>query len=77
MTCSTLKSQSEGLQQVKSIGKVTASTLLAELPELGKLTRNEAGALAGVAPYNRDSGAMRKLIVLLNQLLKNPEFTLA
>jgi len=103
---------------------------LEELPELGKLTRNEAGALAGVAPYNRDSGAMRgrrtirggrvkvrrvlymaatvaarfnpilqafyqrlvaagkpkklaltavmrQLIVLLNQLLNNPDFTLA
>jgi transposase len=126
----TLKGQSERLQQVKGIGKVTASTLLAELPELGKLSRNEAGALAGVAPYNRDSGAlrgrrtirggrvkvrrvlymaalvatrfnpilksfyqrlvaagkpkkvaltavMRKLIVLLNHLLKNPDFVLA
>lgn len=126
----TLKSQSERLQQVKSIGPVTASTLLAELPELGTLSRNESGALAGVAPYNRDSGAhcgrrtirggrvrvrrvlymaavvatrfnpilkafydrlvkagkpkklaltavMRKLIVLLNHLLKNPQFKLA
>ena len=126
----TLKGQSERLQQVKGIGKVTASTLLAELPELGKLSRNEAGALAGVAPYNRDSGAhrgrrtirggrvkvrrvlymaalvatrfnpilkafyqrlvaagkpkkvaltavMRKLVVLLNHLLKKPEFKLA
>ena len=126
----TLKGHSERMQQVKGIGKVTASTLLAEMPELGKLTRNEAGALAGVAPYNRDSGmhrgrrmirggrvkvrrvlymaatvaarfnpilktfyqrlvtagkakkvaltaVMRKLIILLNQLLKNPEFTLA
>jgi len=126
----TLKAQSERLQQVKGIGQVTASTLLAEMPELGKLSRNEAGALAGVAPYNRDSGVlrgrrtirggrvqvrrvlymaalvaarfnpilkafyqrlladgkpkklaltavMRKLIVLLNHLLKNPEFKLA
>lgn len=126
----TLKAQSERLQQVKSIGPVTASTLLAELPELGTLSRNESGALAGVAPYNRDSGqhcgrrtirggrvrvrrvlymaatvaarfnpilrefyqrllaagkpkklaltaVMRKLIVLLNHLLKNPQFKLA
>jgi len=125
-----LKGQSERLQQVKGIGPVTASTLLAELPELGKLSRNEAGALAGLAPYNCDSGAhrgrrtirggrvkvrrvlymaavvaaryntvlkafysrlvaagkpkkvaltavMRKLVVLLNHLLKNPDFTLA
>ena len=126
----TLKSQSERLQQVKGIGPVTASTLLAELPELGTLSRNESGALAGVAPYNRDSGehrgrrtirggrvkvrrvlymaalvaarynpilkafyqrlvaagkpkkvaitaVMRKLVVLLNHLLKNPDFKLA
>ena len=125
-----LRGQSERLQQVKGIGKVTASTLLAEMPELGQLSRNEAGALAGVAPCNRDSGAfrgrrmirggrvrvrrvlymaatvaarynpilktfyqrlvaagkpkkvaltalMRKLVVLLNHLLKNPDFTLA
>ena len=109
---------------------MTASSILAELPELGKLSRSEAGALAGVAPYNCDSGThrgrrmirggrakvrrvlymaavvasryntvlkafytrlvaagkpkkvaltavMRKLVVLLNHLLKNPTFTLA
>lgn len=125
-----LRGQSERLQQVKGVGKVTAATLLAEFPELGELTSNQAAALAGVAPYNRDSGrhrgrrtisggrlkvrrvlymaalvaarhnpilrafyrrlvaagkpkklaltaVMRKLIVLLNQLLKNPEFSLA
>jgi len=126
----TLKAQCERLQQVKGVGAVTASTLLAEMPELGNLSRKEAGALAGVAPYNRDSGVlrgrrtirggraqvrrvlymaalvaarfnpilkafyqrllaagkpkklaltavMRKLVVLLNLLLKNPQFTLA
>ena len=126
----TLKRQSERLQQVSGIGPVTASTLLAEMPELGTLSRNESAALAGVAPYNRDSGVlkgrrairggrvqvrrvlymaalvavrfnpilkafyqrlvaagkprklaltavMRKLVVLLNHLLKNPEFKLA
>ena len=126
----TLKGQSERLQQVQGVGPVTATTLLAELPELGTLSRNESGALAGVAPYNQDSGAhrgrrtirggrvkvrrvlymaalvasrfnpilktfydrlvaagkpkkvalvavMRKLIVLLNHLLKNPQFKLA
>ena len=126
----TLKGQSARLQQVKGIGPVTASTILAELPELGKLNRSEAGALAGVAPYNCDSGThrgrrmirggrvkvrrvlymaavvasryntvlkafytrlvaagkpkkvaltavMRKLVVLLNHLRKNPTFTLA
>lgn len=125
-----LRGQSERLQQVKGVGKVTASTLLAEMPELGSLSRKQASALAGVAPYNRDSGlhrgrrtirggrlkvrrvlymaatvaarfnpmlcafyqrlvaagkpkkvaltaVMRKLIILLNQLLKNPHFALA
>lgn len=126
----TLRGQSARLQQVKGIGKVTASTILAELPELGKLNRKQVGALAGVAPYNRDSGTlrgrrtirggrikvrrvlymaatvaarfnpilksfyqrlvsagkpkkvaltavMRKLVVLLNHLIKNPQFNLA
>jgi len=126
----TLKSQSERLQQVQGVGPVTATTLLAELPELGTLSRNESAALGGVAPYNNDSGehrgrrtirggrvkvrrvlymaalvatrfnpilktfydrlvaagkpkkvalvaVMRKLIVLLNHVLKNPQFTLA
>jgi transposase len=35
---------------------VVAATMLAEMPELGKLTTQTAAALAGVAPYNRDSG---------------------
>jgi transposase len=38
---------------------VSARTLLAELPELGSLTRRQAAALVGVAPFNRDSGRMR------------------
>ncbi|WP_158277570.1 IS110 family transposase [Opitutus sp. ER46] len=126
----TLRGQNARLQQVKGVGKVTAATVLAELPELGKLNRRQVGALAGVAPYNRDSGnlrgrrtirggrikvrrvlymaatvavrfnpilktfyqrllsvgkpkkvaltaVMRKLIVLLNHLLKDPQFCLA
>jgi transposase len=126
----TLKQQSERMQEMKGIGQGTVSTLLAEIPELGTLSRNEAGALAGLTPYNRDSGqlrsrrtiggcrvrlrrilymaateaarfnpilktfyqwlvaagkpqklaltaVMRNLIVLINHLLKNPEFTLA
>lgn len=41
---------------VPGIGEVTAATLLAELPELGTLNRQQIAALAGLAPYNRDSG---------------------
>ena len=47
------------LQSVPGVGKVTSSTLLAELPELGKLNRKEIAALVGVAPLNRDSGLMK------------------
>lgn len=117
------------LQQVPGVGAVTVATLLAEMPELGTLSDQGAAALAGLAPYNRDSGpragirriaggrapvrcalymaalstarhdpilkafrqrlldagkkkmvaltaVMRKLIVLLNRLLKNPNFQL-
>ena len=126
----TLRGQSARLQQVTGVGKVTASTLLAELPELGKVSGNQIGALVGVAPFNHDSGqyrgrrmirggrsqvrrvlymaatvaarfnpilkvfydrlvaagkpkkvaltaVMRKLVVLLNHLLKRPDFVLA
>jgi transposase len=38
---------------------VSARTLLAELPELGSLTRRQAAALVGVAPFNHDSGKTR------------------
>jgi transposase len=114
---------------VVGVGRITAVVLLATMPELGTLNRRQAAALAGVAPFNRDSGprrghrlisggravarralymaalvaafanprfmvfyqrltaagkapkvalvaVMRKLIILLNQLLKNPEFQL-
>lgn len=118
------------LRQVEGVGLVTALTLLAQLPELGSLTRKQAAALAGLAPLARDSGAhqgqrhigggrapvrralymaaltasrcnptlkafyqqlcqrgkkpkvaltavMRKLLVLLNHILKYPNFSLA
>jgi transposase len=47
------------LNSVKGIGAATVATLLAELPELGTLTRRRIAALVGVAPLNRDSGLMR------------------
>jgi transposase len=118
------------LQEVPGVGPVTAATLLAHMPELGTLDDGQAAALAGLAPYNCDSGpfkgtrrirggrkevrcalymaamtavrhdpilrvfyqrlcaagkkpivaltaAMRKLILLLNRLLANPNFQLA
>ena len=47
------------MSSVPGVGTVTASNLLAELPELGKLNRQQIAALVGVAPMNRDSGVMR------------------
>ncbi len=47
------------LRSVPGIGPVTATTLLAELPELGQLNRKKIAALVGVAPFNCDSGQMR------------------
>ena len=47
------------LQSVKGVGPTTASTLIAELPELGQLTRKQITSLVGLAPLNRDSGTFR------------------
>lgn len=47
------------LQTVPGIGSVVSRTLLAELPELGKLNRKQIAALVGIAPLNRDSGTFR------------------
>jgi transposase len=54
-----LEEQEKLLRSAKSIGRVTAATLLADLPELGQLDRKEIAALVGVAPMNRDSGRKR------------------
>lgn len=47
------------LRSVPSIGPVVSRTLLAELPELGRLNRKQIAALVGIAPLNRDSGTFR------------------
>jgi transposase len=124
------KSKRDRMVQVEGVGTGTATTLLAYLPELGTLEDGEVAALAGTAPFNRDSGTqrgsrsiyggrpavrkalymaalsakahnpilkkffvrlvtagkkkkvalvavMRKLVILLNRMLKNPDFKLA
>jgi transposase len=118
------------LVTIPSVGRVTAVSVLAELPELGRFADHQIVALAGLAPWNRDSGTwkgqrrisggraparralymaaltasrsnpilkafyarlrakgkpakvaltavMRKLLVLMNRLLKNPNFSLS
>lgn len=47
------------LQSVPGIGPVISRTLIAQLPELGKLNRKQIAALVGIAPLNRDSGTLR------------------
>ena len=51
--------QSEILSSAPGVGMVTTATLLAELPELGKMDRKKIAALVGVAPMNSDSGRKR------------------
>jgi transposase len=50
------QAQAELLDSVPGIGKATTRVLIAELPELGTLGRRQIAALAGVAPFNHDSG---------------------
>lgn len=124
-----LQAKADRLQQVAGVGRVSAFSVLALLPELGSLRDAEASALAGVAPLNNDSGqyrgqrhihggraavrkvlymaalaasihnpilkafyqrlrannkpaklaltaVMRKLVILMNRMLKNPNFCL-
>lgn len=47
------------LQSASGIGPVASATLVAELPELGRLNRREIAALVGVAPMANDSGSSR------------------
>jgi transposase len=125
-----LAHKAKRLDAIPGVGPVVAATVLAEMPELGHLNPQTAAALAGLAPYNRDSGnqtqgrhisggrhpvrcalymatlsavrhdrilkafylrlraagkkplvaltaCMRKLVVLMNHLLKNDQFQLA
>jgi len=53
------RERDELLRSVPGIGDVVARTLIADLPELGRLDRKQIAALVGVAPLNRDSGRMR------------------
>lgn len=54
-----LSTKARKLTAISGVGARTAALLLAQMPELGQLNRREVAALAGVAPFNRDSGKMR------------------
>ena len=57
--CPAWRESEELLASVPGVGTVTARTLLAEMPELGTLNRQQIAALAGLAPLNNDSGKFR------------------
>lgn len=51
-----LSEKKEILESIPGIGSISALTLIAELPELGSLSKSKIAALSGLAPMNRDSG---------------------
>jgi transposase len=53
------QAQMERLITIPGIGFITAITIVVEMPELGQLNRQKIAALAGLAPFNRDSGKKR------------------
>lgn len=53
------KEKTDLLLSYPGVGRVTAVTLLTQLPELGTLGGKKIAALAGIAPFNRDSGTLR------------------
>lgn len=54
-----LAAKAELLRSIPGIGPVSAAMLLAEMPELGRMTAGEAASMTGLAPVSHDSGAMR------------------
>ena len=55
----TLCEKAQKLTAISGVGVRTAALLLAQMPELGQLNRRQAAALAGLAPFNHDSGSVR------------------
>ena len=53
------KQREEQLCSVPGVGIVTAATIIARMPEIGRVNRCEIAALVGVAPFNQDSGAVQ------------------
>jgi transposase len=54
--CEALRDKHRVLLRFKGVGPVTCAVLLAEMPELGSLDAKQAASLAGLAPFNNDSG---------------------
>ena len=60
-----LRARTGWLQSIPGIGPTASATMLAELPELGTLSRRQIAALVGVAPFNRDSGASVRAVLYM------------
>jgi transposase len=56
---SNLRPKSERLQQIQGVGPILSATILAYVPELGRIESAQISALIGVAPHPRDSGSTR------------------
>lgn len=56
MQDSILKDKLTRLDEIEGVGEITAMNVLIHMPELGTLSNKEISALAGVAPFNKDSG---------------------
>ena len=54
-----IKAAVDAMSTVKGVGKLTAMSVYAAMPEIGTMARNQSAALAGLAPLNRDSGTLR------------------
>lgn len=54
-----LRERVECLDKIEGVGPRTSLLLLAQMPELGQLNRHQAAALAGLAPWTRESGTMK------------------
>jgi len=54
-----LRQRAERLESIEGVGMRTALLVLAHMPELGQMNRQQAAALAGLAPWTRDSGTMK------------------
>ena len=54
-----LHQKSQAMMKLKGVGPKTANVLLAHLPELGKVSRQQIASLAGLAPHPRESGTWK------------------
>jgi transposase len=55
-----LQEQAQVIRSVTGVGLITTASILAYVPEIIQISRNQLAALVGVAPYNRDSGSISK-----------------